>query len=56
VIGIIAAILANLDMRSADDLFGGSQGSPRTNNLITAGIQWSRLIMQKSDEVSASEK
>jgi hypothetical protein len=30
VIGIMAAILASRNMQSADDLFGGPQGSPRT--------------------------
>jgi hypothetical protein len=28
VIGIMAAILASLHMRTADDLFGGPQGKP----------------------------
>jgi hypothetical protein len=36
VIGIMAAILASLHMRTADDLFGGPQGSPRTDKLIAA--------------------
>jgi hypothetical protein len=37
-------------MRSADDLFGGSlEGSPRTEKLITASIQWAELIMKKID-------
>jgi hypothetical protein len=40
VIGIMAAILASLHMRTADDLFGGPQGSPRTDKLIAASIQW----------------
>ena len=30
VIGIMAAILASLHMRTADDLFGGPEGSPAT--------------------------
>ncbi len=34
VIGIIASILASLYMRTADDLFGGPQGSPQTDDLI----------------------
>jgi hypothetical protein len=40
VIGIMAAILTSLHMRTADDLFGGPQGSLRTDNLIAASIQW----------------
>jgi hypothetical protein len=49
VIGIMAAILASLHMQSADDLFGGPQGSPRTDKLIAASIQWAEAIMQKID-------
>ena len=33
VIGIMAAILASLHMQTADDLFGGPQGSPRTDKI-----------------------
>jgi len=51
VIGIMAAILVSLHMRTADDLFGGPQGSPRTNNLIAASVQWAKLIMEKVDRV-----
>jgi hypothetical protein len=50
VIGIMAAILASLHMRTADDLFGGPQGSPRTDKLIAASIQWAEKIMEKIDE------
>lgn len=49
VIGIMAAILTNLHMQTADDLFGGPQGSPRTDKLIAASIQWAELIMRKID-------
>jgi hypothetical protein len=51
VIGIMAAILASLHMQSADDLFGGPQGSPRTDRLIEASIQWAERIMRKIDSV-----
>lgn len=51
VIGIIAAILASLHMRTADDLFGGPQGSPRTDKLIAASVQWAEEIMKKVDDV-----
>jgi hypothetical protein len=40
VIGIMASILASLHMQTAGDLFGGPLGSPRTDNLISASIQW----------------
>ena len=48
-IGIMASILASLHMRTADDLFGGPQGSPRTDRLIAASIQWAEKIMEKID-------
>jgi len=49
VIGIMAAILASLHMRSADDLFGTPEGSLRTDKLIDASIQWAERIMRKID-------
>ena len=49
VIGIMAAIMASLHMRTADDLFGNPQRSPRTDGLIAASIQWAERIMQKID-------
>jgi len=49
VLGIMAAILASLHMRTADDLFGSPQGSPRTDKLVEARIQWAERIMQKID-------
>ncbi|MGA8436924.1 MAG: hypothetical protein WB714_01715, partial [Candidatus Sulfotelmatobacter sp.] len=50
VIGIMAAILTSSHMQNADDLFGGTQGSPRTDKLIAASIQWAERIMEKIDE------
>ena len=51
VIGIMAPILTAMHMRTADDLFGTPQGSPRTDKLIAASIQWAEKITQKIDEV-----
>jgi hypothetical protein len=51
VIGIMAAILASLHMQTADDLFGTPSGSPRTDRLIDASIQWAERIMRKIDNV-----
>jgi hypothetical protein len=45
----MAAILASLHMQTADDLFGGPQGSPRTDKLIAASIQWAERIMERID-------
>ena len=53
VLGIMAAILASLHMQSADDLFGAPQGSPRTDKLISASIQWAEKIMRKIDALSS---
>jgi len=50
VIGIMAAILTSHQMRTADDLFGGPEGSQRTDKVIAASIQWAEKIMQKIDE------
>jgi hypothetical protein len=50
VIGIMAAILASTHMRTADDLFGTPQGSPRTDKLIAASVQWAERMMDKIDE------
>jgi hypothetical protein len=50
VLGIMAAILASLHMQTADDLFGTPQGSPRTDKIIDASIQWAERIMKKIDD------
>ena len=50
VIGIMAAILTAMHMRTADDLFGTPQGGPRTDRLIAASIQWAERIMRKIDD------
>jgi len=55
VLGIMAAILASLHMQTADDLFGGPQGSPRTDKLISASIQWAEKIMEKIDSRCGKE-
>jgi hypothetical protein len=54
VIGIMAAILVSLHMQTADDLFGGPQGSPRSDKLIAASVQWAEKIMEKIDNVFRS--
>jgi hypothetical protein len=54
VLGIMAAILASLHMQTADDLFGGPQGSPRSDKLIAASVQWAEKIMEKIDNASRS--
>jgi hypothetical protein len=39
----------------ADDLFGGTEGSPRTDELIKASVQWAELIMKRVDSVCARD-
>jgi hypothetical protein len=42
----------NLDR--ADDLFGGPQGSPRTDKMIADAVQWAERIMKKIDATVGS--
>lgn len=44
------------DMRTADDLFGGPEGGPRTDKLIAASVQRAQLIMKKVDEVARRQE
>jgi hypothetical protein len=48
---VIGIILAFLHMRQADDLFRTPKGSPQTDRLIEASIQWAERIMRKIDNV-----
>lgn len=45
----MAAILASLHMQTTDDLFGGTQESPRTDKLIDTSMQWVQGIMKRFD-------
>jgi hypothetical protein len=51
VLAIIAGIIVARHLDTAGDLFGGSQGSPRTDKMIAASIQWAQKILQKIDNV-----
>ena len=51
VIGIIAGIIMARNLDRADDLFGGPQGSPRTDKMIAAAVQWADRILRKIDSV-----
>jgi hypothetical protein len=55
VIGIIAGIIMARNLDRADDLFGGPQGSPRTDKMIAAAVQWAELIMKKVDATVGTE-
>jgi hypothetical protein len=51
VLAIMAAILTAMHMRTAGDLFGTPSGSPKTDKLIAASVQWAERIMRKIDNV-----
>jgi hypothetical protein len=51
VLGIMAAILTAMHMRTAGDLLGTPSGSPETDKLIAASVQWAERIMRKIDNV-----
>jgi hypothetical protein len=54
VLGIMAAILTAMHMRTAGDLFGTASGSPEADKLIAASVQWAERIMRKIDNVFSS--
>jgi hypothetical protein len=49
VLAIVAGILVARHLNTADDLFGGPQGSPRTDAMVAAAVQWAERIMRKID-------
>ena len=51
VLAIVAGILVARHLNTADDLFGGPQGSPRTDAMVAAAVQWADRIMRKIDTV-----
>jgi len=51
VLATVAGILEARHGKTADDLFGGPQGSPRTDKLVAAAVQWAARIMGKIDKV-----
>ncbi len=51
VVAIITGIIVARNLKTADDLFGGPQGSPRTDKMVAAAIQWAEKILGKIDNV-----
>jgi len=51
VLAIVAGIIVARHLDTAGDLFGGPQGSPRTDKMVAAAIQWADRIMRKIDNV-----
>jgi hypothetical protein len=56
VLGIMAAILTAMNMRTAGDLFGTPSGSPESDRLIAASVQWAEPIMRRIDRVFSGGK
>jgi hypothetical protein len=54
VVAIIAGIIVARHLDTADDLFGGPQGSTRTDKMVAAAIQWTDKILTKIDNYSNS--
>jgi hypothetical protein len=44
-------ILVARHLKTPEDLFGGPQGSPRTDAMVAPAVQWAERIMRKTDEV-----
>ena len=51
-LAIVAGILVSRYLNTADDLFGGSQRSRRTDAMVAAAVQRPERIMRKIDNVS----
>jgi len=51
VLAIVAGILVARHLKTAEDLFGTPQGSPRTDAMVSAAVQWAERIMRKIDSV-----
>ena len=51
VIGNMAAILSALHMQRADDLFGMPNGTPITDRIIEASIQWAEKSWERIDRL-----
>jgi hypothetical protein len=51
VISIIAGIIMARNLDRAYDLFGRPQGSPRTDKMIAAAVQWAERIMARIDSL-----
>jgi hypothetical protein len=50
VLAIVAGILVARHLKSTEDLFD-NRGSPRTEAMVAAAVQWAERIMRKIDNV-----
>jgi len=56
VLAIVAGILAARHFKTPEDLFGTPSGSPRSDAMITAAVQWAERIMAKIDSTLGAMK
>jgi hypothetical protein len=54
VLAIVAGILVARHLKTANDLFD-SKGSPRTESMVAAAVQWAERIMRKVDSLCGSK-
>ena len=50
VMAVVAGVLVARHLKTEDDLFD-SKGSPRTESMVAAAVQWADRIMRKIDNV-----
>jgi hypothetical protein len=50
VLAIVAGILVARHLKTTEDLFD-NRGSPRTEAMVAAAVQWAERIMRKIDNV-----
>ena len=55
VLAIVAGILVARHLKTTDDLFD-SKGSPRTESMVAAAVQWAERIMRKVDSLVGSSE
>ena len=48
-VAIIVGILVSRHFKTPEDLFGTPSGSPRSDAMIAAAVQWAERIMSKID-------
>jgi hypothetical protein len=55
VLAIVAGILVARHLKTTEDLFD-NRGSPRTEAMVAAAVQWAERIMRKIDNVFSDSK
>jgi hypothetical protein len=55
VLAIVAGILVARHLKTTEDLFD-NRGSPRTEAMVAAAVQWAEKIMRKIDSLFEGQK